>query len=149
MHQVVEQSDAIIMEQNDHVKGVENDPSGLAEADWRAGLALRIKAARQKSGLTLDNFAALAGVSKRTQTAYESAARVPDAEYLCRLSWNLSIDLDVLLTGYRPVQARRITTEDEMLIQRFRALPRKLRDVVETVLLLATLAHSDRKDYPE
>ena len=149
MHQVVEQSDAIIMEQNDHVKGVENDPPGLAEANWRAGLALRIKAARQTSGLTLDNFATLAGVSKRTQTAYESAARVPDAEYLSRLSWNLRIDLDVLLTGYRPLQARRITTEDEMLIQRYRALPKKLRDVVENVLLLATLVHSDRKDYPE
>ena len=36
-----------------------------------------------------------------------------------------------------------------MLIQRFRALPKKLRDVVENVLLLATLVHSDRKDYLE
>lgn len=137
------------MEQNDLVKRAENDPRGLADADWRAGLALRIKAARQQSGLTLDDFAALGGVSKRTQTAYESASRVPDADYLRRLFGNLYIDVGLLVTGASAAKVGRATSEEETMILRYRALPKRLREVMDDVLLLATLAHNDRKHYTD
>ncbi|MDU9028731.1 helix-turn-helix domain-containing protein [Pseudomonas mediterranea] len=46
----------------------------------------RLRAERTRLGLNQTDFAALAGVTKKTQVLYEAGERVPDANYLAAIT---------------------------------------------------------------
>lgn len=55
---------------------------------------------RQRLGLTQTQLAAVGGVSKATQVAYEADSTKPHAEYLSRVA-GAGVDVTWLLTGHR------------------------------------------------
>jgi transcriptional regulator with XRE-family HTH domain len=63
-----------------------------------SGVGGRLREERLRLGLSQDEFAAVGGVTRRTQTAYESDGRAPDANYLLALR-GLGVDVIYVLTG--------------------------------------------------
>ena len=111
----------------------------------RAERGGRIKALRTERDLSQSDFAGMLGVTKQTQIAYESGARVPDADYLAELFFQFAIDLGPLVTGAPRPKSVKVTAEVEEMLGRYAALPPKLRKTVDDVLLLAWLAYQDRR----
>ena len=62
--------------------------------------AERLKEIRLQKNLTQESFAAIAGVTKKSQLNYEKGERSPDADYLMRLAEE-GLDVKYLLTGKR------------------------------------------------
>lgn len=62
--------------------------------------AERLLEERRRLGLTQDEFAEKAGVSKRTHNYYESGARQPDSDYLSAIA-RIGADVQYVLTGVR------------------------------------------------
>lgn len=60
----------------------------------------RLREERNKKGLTQADFAALAGVTKRSQSLYEGNERTPKADYLAALH-EVGVDTHYVLTGSR------------------------------------------------
>lgn len=60
----------------------------------------RLREERNKKGLTQADFAALAGVTKRSQSLYEGNERTPKADYLAALD-DVGVDTHYVLTGKR------------------------------------------------
>lgn len=60
----------------------------------------RLRAERTRLGLSQTDFAALAGVTKKTQMLYEADERVPDANYLASI-FKGSADVNFILTGQK------------------------------------------------
>ena len=60
----------------------------------------RLRAERERLGLSQASFAALGGQGMRSQGRYESGERFPDAEYLSQIS-EAGVDLMYILTGER------------------------------------------------
>lgn len=60
----------------------------------------RLKEERLRLGLSQEDFARLAGVSKRAQANYEKGERSPQAEYLEALQGE-QVDIYYILTGHR------------------------------------------------
>jgi transcriptional regulator with XRE-family HTH domain len=58
----------------------------------------RLRAERARLGLNQTDFAALAGMTKKTQMLYEADERVPDANYLAAIS-AAGADVHYILTG--------------------------------------------------
>lgn len=58
----------------------------------------RLRAERKRLGLSQTDFAAVAGVTKKTQMLYEADERVPDANYLAAI-FKSSADVNFILTG--------------------------------------------------
>ena len=105
----------------------------------------RIKALRAERDLSQSDFAGMLGVTKQTQIAYESGARVPDADYLAALYFEFAVDLGPLVTGAPRPKAVKVTADVEEMLGRYAALPPKLRKTVDDVLLLAWLSYQDRR----
>jgi len=82
----------------------------------------RLAEERRRRGLNQTDFAALGGVTVKTQVLYEKSERVPDANYLAAVAQHgvdvlyvltgehvpslLSAEESVVLTGYRGLDAR-------------------------------------------
>lgn len=119
----------------------------------RSERGVRIKALRTFQGLSQSDFAQQLGVTKQTQIAYESGARVPDADYLTELFFRFAVDLGPLITGAPRAQAgktakggvRDADSGSAEMLFKYEALPPKLRKTVHDVLLLAWLAYQDRR----
>jgi transcriptional regulator with XRE-family HTH domain len=60
----------------------------------------RLRAERTRLGLNQTDFAALAGVTKKTQMLYEADERVPDANYMAAIAKG-GADLYFIITGQR------------------------------------------------
>lgn len=69
----------------------------------------RLREERMRIGLSQDEFAAVGGVTRRTQSAYEADARAPDTTYLHALE-KVRVDIVYVLTGQRAVA---LINEDE------------------------------------
>ncbi|SDQ70686.1 Helix-turn-helix [Burkholderia orbicola] len=61
----------------------------------------RLRDERLRIGLSQDEFAAVGGVARRSQSAYESDERAPDAAYLLAVR-EIGVDIGYVLTGERP-----------------------------------------------
>lgn len=71
----------------------------------------RLREERERLGLTQEEFAGLAGTTRRSQSNYELGERVPDAEYLMRLV-DRDVDVAYLITGRRVLgDAARVDAE--------------------------------------
>ncbi|MDD2711385.1 MAG: helix-turn-helix transcriptional regulator [Simplicispira sp.] len=131
--------------ENSPYKEINNVPSNaldIARKEERAG---RIKLIREASGLSLVEFAQMAGVTKQTQLQYERGNTSPDAEYLDRLFFELRVDPTELVTGVPKELLKGYDAQTRSLAARFQELPPKLRKTVDDVLLLAWLAYQDRR----
>lgn len=60
----------------------------------------RLRAERTRLGLNQTDFAALAGVTKKTQMLYEAGERVPDTNYMAALG-QAGADLYFIITGQK------------------------------------------------
>ena len=60
----------------------------------------RLRAERTRLGLNQTDFAALAGVTKKTQMLYEAGERVPDANYMAAIG-QAGADLYFIITGQK------------------------------------------------
>lgn len=105
----------------------------------------RIKAEREATGMSLIEFAQMAGVTKQTQLQYERGNTSPDADYLDRLFFERRIDPTELVTGVPKELLKGYDAQTRSIADRFQALPPKLRKTVDDVLLLAYLAYQDRR----
>lgn len=73
----------------------------------------RLKIERQRLGLSQDEFARQAGVSKRAQANYESGERYPKADYLETIH-SFGVDTNFIVTGERRErQESEVITEQE------------------------------------
>ena len=63
-----------------------------------SGFGVRLKQERERLGLTLSDFAGLAGMTRMTQTRYESGTHLPTVEYLLTSGCN-GVDSVFLVTG--------------------------------------------------
>lgn len=118
----------------------------LDEVALRSAMGERIRAERTRLGLTPEDFAARAGLHRSTLHNYESGARSPDALTVRRMHTDLGVDPFFVLIGER-APTERLKPEQADLLHRVEALPPKLREVVENVVLLATLAYDTRRNY--
>lgn len=67
-----------------------------------AQVGSRLRDERLRIGLSQDEFAAVGGVARRSQSAYEADERSPDADYLLAVR-ELGVDIFYVLTGERVV----------------------------------------------
>lgn len=67
-------------------------------------IAARVITVREESGMSMDAFALILGVSQPTQSRIERAKRMPDAGYLRALRERFGTDLNELVCG--PSRAR-------------------------------------------
>lgn len=68
----------------------------------------RLRAERERLGLTQSQFGELGGVKLRAQINYEAGQRSPDAEYLAKLETS-GVDVPYVITGRRLVPDRSIS----------------------------------------
>lgn len=115
----------------------------------RAEFAARLKALRLSTGMTLEAFAALCEVGKRSQSSYEDGSRAPDVDYLTALHRGLGVDVQQLVTGEARQKLRDLSAVEIDLVERLRSLSPKLRRTVDDVVLMAWLAQRDRPNYPD
>lgn len=83
-------------------------------------VGLRLRLARERTGLNQTDFAELGGVSRNTQTKYETGERAPDSDYFQRLR-DQNIDIVYILTGQEQAGDFLSSTESELLSS-FRSL---------------------------
>lgn len=84
----------------------------------------RLRAERTRLGLNQTDFAALAGVTKKTQMLYEAGERVPDANYLAAIT-AAGADLGFIIgqkivaaptaTAWAPIDSEKLGRIIEML----------------------------------
>lgn len=67
-----------------------------------------------------------------SQINYESGARSPGADYLAAIA-SSGADVQYIVTGIRSAQA--LSPDESLLLDRYRASPRELRDAALRVLL--------------
>lgn len=76
----------------------------------------RLREQRDHTGLSQEQFAALAGQSKKSQGRYETGERSPDVDYLLALSEH-GVDIAYLLTGQRSATGNQEAIEAQRLQQ--------------------------------
>jgi transcriptional regulator with XRE-family HTH domain len=90
---------------------------------------------REQLGLNQDQMAMAGGVKKRAYCYYESGERTPDASFLAGVA-KFGADVRYIITGERDGPAPEVLTSDErLMLDRYRASPKPLRDAALRVLL--------------
>lgn len=79
----------------------------------------RLAGERKRRGLNQAAFAAIGGVSVKTQVLYEKAERVPDANYLAAIA-GAGFDVPYILTG--DVTAVGLSEEEAAIVKGYRML---------------------------
>jgi transcriptional regulator with XRE-family HTH domain len=92
----------------------------------------RLKEERKRLSLNQTDFGKIAGVGKTTQINYESGERSPDAAYLAAIA-AAGADAQYIVTGIRSEMA--LAPEERLMLDRYRASSKALRDAALRVLL--------------
>lgn len=93
----------------------------------------RLKEERSRLGLSQTDLGAVGGVGKTTQINYEKGERSPDATYLAAVAAK-GIDVLYVVTGQRvPQAADSLTSDEALLIERFRGMSAEGRATVNSV----------------
>lgn len=104
-----------------------------------------LKAHRKKRGLTQDEAAEIAGVSKTAYVSYEHNKRVPLLVCCINLATHYGITIDELLTGKRGASGGpTISDRERRLLELWRRL-----DEGEKIDILLVLAGVASKDVPQ
>ena len=101
------------------------------------GIGERLREERVRLGPSQEAFGEMAGVGKQAQLRYEKGERHPDTLYMAALA-KIGVDVLYVLTGQRSNTA--LTTEERLLLERYRESPQPLRDAALRVLLGAELS---------
>ncbi len=93
---------------------------------------------RERLGFGQAEFAALAGLTDRSQRMYEKGERQPDTKYLLAIA-GAGADIVYILTGQRlDLSGRTLTVEEASLLDNYRAADERGRAAARAVL--STLA---------
>lgn len=92
----------------------------------------RLKEERERLGFTQPAFAALAGTTKKSQIDYEKNLTQPKAGYLAAIA-EAGADVQYVVTGVRSASV--LDSEEKVLLERYRASTRALKDAALRVLL--------------
>lgn len=95
-------------------------------------MGARLRAERERLGLTQQQMCEAGGVSVISQRHYEAGRRVPDSEYLYRVA-ALEVDLLFVLRGTRSI-GQRLEAQEAELLRLWRAAPATLREAALRVL---------------
>lgn len=79
----------------------------------------RLAEERKRKALNQTDFAAIAGVTVKTQVLYEKSERVPDASYLAAVAAE-GVDVLYVLTGERASSS--MSPDEQALLSAYRAL---------------------------
>ncbi|WP_290608893.1 helix-turn-helix domain-containing protein [Arsenophonus sp. ENCA] len=123
----------------------EDDAPQLAPEHWIRltldGVGERLKAERQRLGLSQEVFAERCGVKKLTQYNYEKGERYPDVTYLVAAK-SIGLDLLFLVTGERTDEASALDVvrdqEEAEVLTAFRHIPGETREVAKRTLTAMT-----------
>ena len=88
----------------------------------------RIKEERAKQGMNQTDFAAIGGVTKKTQADYEKGATSPTAKYLEAIA-AAGADVQYILTGQRAAPLHP-TSEEEALLMMYRSMSKAQHRVI-------------------
>ena len=100
-------------------------------------IAIRLKEAREKLGLSQQALAEHCGITARTQRNYESGERLPDAAYLAELL-ALGADLAYVLTGQRDPLVPALDSAEQVLLDSYRRCkPDAKANLIQTAALLS------------
>jgi transcriptional regulator with XRE-family HTH domain len=106
----------------------------------------RLREARIETGLSQTDFAAKAGVTKKTQSLYERGERSPSAEYLSAIS-DL-VDVTYLLTGNRSVPVQ-LAPDESALLENYRHLCDEQREAVFRVSEVMSAGTKQEKNFSQ
>ena len=98
----------------------------------------RLRQERQKTGLNQEAFGKIGGVSRKSQSEYETGAVAPNLEYLDRLSES-GVDIAFVLTGVP--SAGEVSASEARLLNSFRSLD---QDWQAMLLKMATKLADER-----
>ena len=121
-----------------------NDLKQPTQAELDVGA--RLKQERERLQWSADKAAETGRVSRTAQYNYEAAVSAPDANYL-RLVREQGLDVLYVIAGLRE-RAPTLSEQERDLLDRYGALPPKLRKFVDQAALLSDLAFKARPDYP-
>lgn len=91
----------------------------------------RLAEERKRKGLNQAAFAAIGGISVKTQVLYEKAERVPDANYLAAIA-GAGFDVLYVLTGAPSSTA--LSVEESAVVAGYRALDQRGRAGVHALI---------------
>lgn len=100
----------------------------------------RLKAERERVGLSQQALADLCGISLRSQQNYEKGDRSPDADYLAAIAAR-GIDIMYVLTGQNTGSASSagaLTKEDRELLREYHEADADGRSIARSVLATST-----------
>ena len=95
-------------------------------------LGERLRAERTKFDLKQSELAAKAGITTKSQGAYERGERSPTAEYLSALA-GIGIDVTYVLTGERVSDMLGLTLEEAALIDNYRNMGDEQKESITKV----------------
>lgn len=98
-----------------------------------SSIGARLKKIRVKSGLSQTDFAAQFGVSRATQTNYETDKNPPDAGYLAAMH-EAGHDITYVVTGQ--LQSDALSPDETALVHMFRRVDHERQEVVLATLRL-------------
>lgn len=111
-----------------------------------SSIGARLKKIRVKSGLSQTDFAAQFGVSRATQTNYETDKNPPDANYLAALH-KAGHDITYVVTG--ELQSDALSAAETTLVHMFRRVdPERQEVVLSTLRLMAPPMSQIGKEAP-
>ena len=107
-------------------------------------LGQRLREERNRKGLNQQDFARLGGVSRNSQTEYETGKTPPNSDYLTALGM-AGVDVAYVLTGRRPVGGLS-AAEDDLVnwVRNLQAEDRAaLMRIAETMSHASTTLHDE------
>lgn len=108
----------------------------------------RLREERVRLGLNQDEFVALAGIQRRTQTNYENDVRAPDAAYLAALAEH-GVDINYVITGIRSVSEEKLREEFELMMTAYRLIEKETKKTNATDKQKADAAFALYQAYKE
>jgi len=97
----------------------------------------RLRVERERLGLTQADFAALAGVTRKTLFSWESGKTAPDAFQLAALSTH-GVDILYVVTGQRSKPEAGLPVEEAQLLDNYRRSSEYGKSAIQVVALLGT-----------
>lgn len=87
----------------------------------------RLREERERLGYNQTDFAAIAGVGRKTQFNYETGDRIPDAAYLAAIT-TVGADVPYILTGERDgPPPLTLAADEEVLLDGYRGLDKETK----------------------
>jgi transcriptional regulator with XRE-family HTH domain len=91
----------------------------------------RLREERLRLGLSQDEFASIGGLTRRTQTHYETDGRPPDTSYLRALA-GIGVDVVYVLTGETSINT--LSIEESEVLSGYRQLNEAGKAMVQAVI---------------